>query len=360
MLATAEQRFPANVRSTTVELRPASRDDIPALSAFLRQVFRLPATAAFLDQRHIEWKYWGERQDWIGSRSLTARHGDRIIAHVAAWPIRVRLTDRVLDGAHLIDWASDPKYPGVGNWLVRQVRIRTPLLIATGGTEIARRTLPVLGFRPFGEVGCFARPLRPFRQLRTTVCRTWRSSARALRNSMWRLYPPLSPPSGWSAAPADPGEIDGSVWPAASDTMAVTARDAAFYRYLLSSPVTRHTLFALRYRGALAGFFCISHARHVARIADLWVTSSAVEDWSAAFRTAAGVAAELKDMYEVTAWSSTPLGKEALERAGFRQRDRAPLSVFGNVNPLDGRGLHVQMLDCDASFLGADEVRYLT
>lgn len=343
-----------------VQLRPAARDDAVALSSFLQQVFRLPPTAAFLDERHVAWKYWSDRDDWNGPRSFTARHGGTIVAHAAAWPVRLRLPDRVLPAAHLIDWASDARYPGAGIWLLRQMRAKTGLLIATGGTEITRQTLPKLGFRPFGEVGCFARPLRPFGQARTTTGKTWRLAVRLMRNILWRVSARASAPPGWSAAPIAPDDVDESIWPAPSETTAVAGRDAAFYRYLLASPATLHSLFGLRRDGALVGYFCLAYARHVARIADLWVASSAVDDWSAGFRTASAIAAHAKDMYEVTAWASTDIGKEALTRAGFRLRDCWTLSVFGDSTPLGGRGLHIQMLDCDASFLAADEICYLT
>jgi len=260
-----------------------------------------------------------------------------------------------------IDWASDPKYPGAGIWLMRQVRANARLLIATGGTEITRRTLPVLGFRPFGEVCSFARPLRPFGQARTSATKkTWRLPARFVRNSLWRFSPLAAAPAGWTAAPIAPDDVDEPVWPQPSASTAVAVRDAAFYRYILASPSTRHALFGLRRDGRLAGYFCIAYARHVARIADLWVTSTAVEDWCAGFRCAAAIAARARDMYEVTAWASTDLGRQALAGAGFRLRDCSALSVFGDASVLEGRGLHVQMLDCDASFLAADEVSYLT
>jgi hypothetical protein len=360
MLAAAGQTCPSIPRPATVRLCPATHDDAPALSAFLQRAFGLPSTAAFLDPRHITWKYWCAREDWPGPRSFMARGPAGIVAHVAAWPVRIRLPDRELQAAHLIDWASDPTYPGAGTWLLRQVRAKTAMLIATGGTEITRRTLPVLGFRPFGEICCFARPLRPFGQAWTTTPKTWRLPARAMRNSVWRLFPSLSPPPGWSAAPIEPGEIDDAVWPAASEQTAVGVRDAAFYRYVLASPATRHALFGLKRRGALVGFFCLAYARHVARIADLWVTSPAVDDWRDAFRTASAEAARSTDMYEVTAWTSTAPGREALARAGFRLRDCSTLSVYGGLQALGRRRLHIQMLDCDASFLGADDVSYLT
>ena len=168
------------------------------------------------------------------------------------------------------------------------------------------------------------------------------------------------PGAGWSARAVTPDEIDDSVWPAAPDTMGVAVRDAAFYRYLLASPVTRHALYVLRRNARPAGFFCVAYARHVARIAHLWVASSAPDDWCAAFRAAVSVAAQTKETYEVTAWTSTAFGREAMARAGLRPRDRWPLSALGDVSSVGRRDLHVQMLDCDASFLRADEVCYVT
>src|SRR5438045_3813495 len=82
-------------------------------------------------------------------------------------------------------------------------------------------TLSVFGFRPVGEFCCFARPLRPFGQAWMTTPKTWRLSARVMRNSVWRLSSPLSPPPGWSAAPIEADEIDDAVWPAASEKTAV-------------------------------------------------------------------------------------------------------------------------------------------
>jgi hypothetical protein len=359
LAAVGERPSPATP-SAGLHLRPSTRDDLPALSVFLQRMFQLPPSSASLDPQHIAWKYWADREDWNGPRSFTARHGQSIVAHVAAWPVRVRLRDRVLQGAHLIDWASDPRYPGAGIWLLRQVRARTAVLIATGGTAATQRTLPLLGFRRLGELSCFARPLRPLAQMCATEGRTLRSSGRFVRNAMWRVYAPVSRPSGWSAAAMAPEDIDESVWPAASDTMGVASRDAAFYRYLLASPVTRHVLYGLRHHGALAGFFCVAYARHVARIADLWVTSAAAGDWCAGFRTASAVAAQSKDVHEVTAWTSTAIGRQALTRAGFRLRDSAPLSAAGDVDAIGCRDVHIQMLECDASFLRADEVCYLT
>ena len=343
-----------------IEFRPTDPSDAGALSDFLGRTFQLRAAASVLAEPHIGWKYWSSRPDWAGSRSFTARRDGAIVAHAAAWPVRVCVPGRVVPAAHLIDWAADPKYPGAGMWLLRQIGAKVPLMIATGGSAITRRVLPVIGFRQQGELCWFARPVRPLGQALTTTDRNWRLPGRLARNAFWRLSPPLSLPCGWSASALAPEDVPPGLWPQPSPATAVTARDAGVYRYLVDSPSARHALFGLEKRGELVGYFCLTFAPHVARIADLWLPSTNVEDWCGGFRTAAVLAARERGVYEVSAWASTALGNEALSRAGFRLRERSALSVFGDATVLGGRQLHVQMLDSDAGFLSGEAVSYLT
>jgi len=344
-----------------IDFRPTTPSEAPALSDFLGRVFQLRAGASSLDEKHMGWKYWSARPDWPGSRSFTARrHDGAIVAHAAAWPVRVRVPGQVVPAVHLIDWAADPEYPGAGIWLLRQIGAKVRLMIATGGSEITRRVLPVVGFRPHAELCWFARPVRPLGQVLTTAERNWKLPARLLRNTVWRLSPPLSLPRGWSAPRLAPEGVPDWLWPQPSAATAVTARDTGFYRYLVDSPCARHALFGLEKRGELIGYFCLAFAPHVARIADLWLLSTKAEDWCAGFRTAAVLAAREKGVYEVSAWASTALGKEGLLRAGFRLRERSALSLFGDARILEGRQLHVQMLDSDAGFLSGEAVSYMT
>ena len=344
----------------SIEFRPTTECDAAALSDFLGRMFQLRAEASFLAEKHMRWKYWSARPDWTGSRSFTARHDGAIVAHAAAWPVRVRVPGQVVPAVHLIDWAADPEHPGAGIWLLRQIGVKVRLLIATGGSEITRRILPIIGFRPHGELDWFARPVRPLGQALTTPERNWRLPARLLRNTFWRLSPPLTLPRGWAAPRLAPEEVPEGLWPQPSPATAVTARDTGIYRYFVDSPSARHVLFGLEKSRDLVGYFCLAFAPHVARIADLWLPSSKVEDWCAGFRTAAVMAAREKSVCEVSAWASTPLGKEGLSRAGFRLRERSAVSVFGDAKILAGRALHVQMLDSDASFLSGEAVSYLT
>jgi hypothetical protein len=343
-----------------IDFQPTTVGESAALSDFLVRKLRLNAAASLVAENHMEWKYWSFRDDWAGSRSFTARHDGAIVAHAAAWPVRVRVPGQVVSAVHLIDWAADPEYPGAGVWLLRQIGATVRLMIATGGSETARRILPVIGFRPYGELDWFARPVRPLGQALTSAEGSWRRPARLVRNTFWCASPPLSLPRGWSAPPLAPEEVPERLWPQPSPEMAVTARDASLYRYFVDSPSARHVLFGLEKGRELVGYFCLAFTPHVARIADLWLPSANVDDWCAGFRTAAVLAAREKDVYEVSAWASTPLGKEGLCHAGFRLRERSSVSVFGDARLLEGRKLHVQMLDCDASFLSGETVSYLT
>src|SRR5262249_2556988 len=218
---------------------------------------------------------------------------------------------------------------------------------------------PALGFRKHGEVCTFARSIRPLAQALTTTARNWRLVPRFARNLCWRVAAPLASPDGWEAVPIEPEQLPADLWPEPSVATAVTSRDAAVYRFYADRPAVRHALWGLALSGELRGYFCLAFAPHVARIADLWLPSTSVDDWCAAYRTAAITAARERDVYEISTWASIERAKEALARAGFRMRDRAAITVFGGAQPLGGRELHVQMLDCDASFLSGG-ASYLT
>jgi hypothetical protein len=359
MLIAAAEAAPAGARGG-MEFRATGPRDAAALRSFLRGALDLPADSPIVDDDHMHWKYWAPRDDWTGSRSFVIRRGTAIVAHGAAWPIGVRIGDRVVRGAHVIDWAADRASPGAGIWLMRRIRAQVDLLVATGGRRVTQAILPALGFVTCGEVCTFARPIRPFALAATTGGKGWRVAARLLRNSAWTLREPLSMPRGWSAAPIDPLDVPDALWPRSSPALATAARDAAGYRYYAGATGTPHALWSVRRRGEMVGYFCLARALRIARIADVWLASTSVDDWTAAYRTAAAAAARARQVCEVSAWASTALGKTALARAGFRPRDRAPLSVLAAPGTLGGRELHLQMLDCDASVLAAQPGVYLT
>jgi hypothetical protein len=338
------------------DFRPTTRGDAEALSGFLSRFF--PARVS--ESPHMAWKYWTARPDWEGSRSFTVQQDTAIVAHAAAWPLRVGVPGQTVAAVHVIDWAADPDYPGAGIWLFRKIAAMVRLTVATGGSTITQRILPVIGFRRYGELHWFARPVRPLGQALTNPEPNWKTPARLVRNTGWALWPPLSTPHGWSATRLAPEEIPERLWPRPSPAAAVGVRDPGLFRYFVDSPTARHKLFGLRKDREVIGYFCLAFAPHVARIADLWLPSAEVEDWCAGFRTAAVLAKHETSVYEVSACASTTLGKEALSRAGFRLRDRTAVNLYGDAGWLERRELHVQMIDSDASSVSSDGASYLT
>jgi hypothetical protein len=105
-----------------VAIRPTTPADAGPLVQFLDRVFGTSRDASLLGEKYIEWKYWAARPDWPGSRSFIAEHNGAIVAHAAAWPVRVHVGSSVVQATHVVDWAAHPDYPGAGIWLMRQVR----------------------------------------------------------------------------------------------------------------------------------------------------------------------------------------------------------------------------------------------
>jgi hypothetical protein len=344
----------------TIAFSRTTARDASAVTAFLARAFDAPPHAPWLDPAHLEWKYWSARPDWEGSRSFAIRDRDRLVAHAAAWPMRVRGPGVCVPAVHLFDWAADPAYPGAGVQLLRQIAALVPSMIAVGGSPVTRHILPHVGFERCGDVSAFARPVRPFNQARTSGGTTWRRLGRLARNTWWRMWPPLSAARGWSAEEVAPDAMPIDLWPAPSRETAVIARDAGVYRHLLACPAARHVLLTLRKAGRPVGYCCIAFAPPIARIADLWIAGDSADDWRNAFQTAAVVAAAPANVNEVSSWTSTRIGRQALVRAGFRLREQYAVSAFGDVAPFERRTLHVQMVDSDASFLPAGAEAYLT
>jgi hypothetical protein len=104
MLAAGVSRVPA------IDIRATSPLEAAALSEFLRRMFRLRAGSSSLAGTHMRWKYWSAHPDWSGSRSFTARHRGEIVAHAAAWPVRVRVPGQIVPAVHVID-GRRPRIP---------------------------------------------------------------------------------------------------------------------------------------------------------------------------------------------------------------------------------------------------------
>jgi len=85
-----------------IDFQATTPCEAAALSDFMGRMFPR-AEPSFLGETHMAWKYWSARPDWAGSRSFAARRDGAIVAHAAAWPVRVCVAGQVVPSAHLID-----------------------------------------------------------------------------------------------------------------------------------------------------------------------------------------------------------------------------------------------------------------
>src|SRR5438067_415787 len=109
------------------------------------------------EPEHIEWKYWRERADWPGPRSLVIARGDEILAHAAFIPGACLANGQGSQGhsspaqrvrtRHVIDWAARPTATGAGVSLLKHIGQGTDALLAIGGSAQTQELLPHLGFR---------------------------------------------------------------------------------------------------------------------------------------------------------------------------------------------------------------------
>lgn len=343
------------------EFRATSPEDADRIAAFLNGVFHAEAGSAFTQRANLEWKYWTPRFDWQGSRSFVLERGEEITAHSGVWPLELCSESRTWKVIHLIDWAAGEGSVGAGVVLLQRLARSAEMILAIGGSDKTRRIMPSLGFREVCTYGDFARPVRPLQQALAHQYRNWKLPFRWLRNTMWSLLPGGRTPEDWSAAPVSPEGLDERALPRGSAELLLCSRRRELFAYLCGCPCARFEFFQLRQKGEVAGYVCVSFVPGIARIADLWVRSAKLEDWTAAYRLATVLARAPKDVFEVQAASSFRLGTQALLQAGYRQRGQAPVFLLDAKQSLPGgREFSFQMIDYDEAFQRGDRSSFLS
>lgn len=334
-----------NFRSTT----PAEREQIRQL---LLEVFHANDDAQFVERRHLDWKYYIERDDWPASRSVAMLDRDDIVAHACAWPFTVLWKGEKVRGFHPIDWAARQSIPGAGSLLLREMRKLSPLSLSIGGTEAGRKAILNSGYRPSGDMKFYARPLRPWLQARTHQRRNWKLAARFARNLLWNARRPAAAAAGWTSLRVQAREMPPEVFPVSNTHVTACLRDAGLFRYYEQCPIAHHELHLVKKLGEPKGYFLLSLVPGQVRVADAWMRSGDVDEWEALYRLAAAAAANQEGIAEITAASVLPAGQSALEQAGFRLYQALPVMLFDPNKILKGAPpVHFQMIDNDFSFL---------
>lgn len=300
----------------------------------------------------MDWKYWRRHPAWKGSRGFVMEREGEIVAHGSVIPLRCAWGDRRLGVVEWIDWAAQPKATGAGIALLKEVGQSAGGVFIAGGTDMARKILPALGFRKISSATKYALPLRPLSRLRYESFNSWRPFGRFGRNVLWKARASSTDAPGWSARPLPAADVAKTPFPTPHPTTksAVFERSAPEIAYSLECPVTPGEFYLVEQRRAVRGYFILTLAFAQCRIADVWLESDKVEDWGALYRLAASAAKAHPGIAEVVTAAADVIAVQALRQVGFAPRGQLPLHFWlpGASPPADVR---YQMLDNDAFYL---------
>jgi hypothetical protein len=345
------------------DLVPTTSQHLPELTQFLLQVFQAGGDAPFVRPKLMQWKYFTPRPDWSGARSYLLFGQDRISAHGCVVPAAFRTPAGRVTAMRVIDWAGSRHTPAAGVMAMRKLAQLTDVVLAIGGSPDAVRVFPKMKFDHRGDAGVYVRVVRPWRQFRTDPFpRGWKAPLRLARNTLWSFSPVLRPPREWSATRVK--QFDDSLAVALAflpKTFITTERSPGVLNYMLGCPGGAFSGFVIRQAQQVRGYFILSHVAGQTRIAEAWVNSEQPADWQAAIGLATGQAAAMPETCEILAVNSIRLGREALERNGFRFRRNDPIFVLDPQRRLTGLPeLHLTLLDGDESYLSVPGYPYET
>lgn len=332
------------------EFRATSPQDTPAIAAFLQRIFDIDPSLPVISPRHLHWKCWEDRSDWIGSRGYIMTRKGVIVAHGTVVPLSCVSGHQHVKMVHLIDWAADPKSVGSGITLMEQIAQFVDAVLAVGGTDTAQKVLPALGFKTCGQVTNFVRPLRPLRRQKLSV----RAAAQFARRLLWSLQAPSVRTQGWTVTRIAPEQLTSTAmhWPRARAGTAIFERTKETVAYLLKCPVTPMELYSVAKDGSNRGYFLLAHAPGQARIVDFYVDSEQREAWRVLIQLAVLQARRNPAAAEVVSLGSDPVTRQALADCGFHARGSAPLRLLpGEGVELPTGPIRFQMIDNDSAYL---------
>jgi hypothetical protein len=333
-------------------------DELSELLAFLRERFNASADVDFLRPEMARWKYFAPGPEWESTRSFVLRLDDGgIAAHAYACPIRIWNGERWLSGFHVGDRAGSPKMPGASLFLAMLLTERFDLFLGIGGNADARRIARAdrVVAKPYGVLRAFSRTLRPFHKLVRRQA-SWMSPLRLGRDLAWNLTNRLPALDGWTACPvqrfgAELRMVDTTRPPA---HFLPCLRTPALLNYMLDCPTVGFAGFLLQRDGVSQGHLLLSGKGAQAHLAELWIDSNDLADWSACYGLAARCAAGAFPAAEsLDAVAFPPFIQVALGAAGFREYRTIAVSITDKQNLLRALPLfpHLNLIDSDGAYL---------
>ncbi len=343
-----------------LQFRATSPRDAPEVAAFLQRIFDIDPSLPLITPRHLHWKCWEERSDWPGSRGYVLTREDVIVAHGTVVPLSCVNGQQRLKMVNVIDWAADPESVGSGATLMMKIARLADGVLLTGGSEMAQKVVPALGFKACGFKTKFVRPLRPLRRLAKQKPSV-RLGAQFARSLLWSLRAPSVRVQGWTARRVAPEQLASQAirWPRAKEGTTILERTPDMVAYLLKCPVTPIELYSVAKDGSSCGYFLLAHAPGQTRIADFYVDSEDREDWRALIQLAVSEAARNVQAAEVVSLGSDPATHQALVDCGFHDRGKSELRLLaGKSVELRPGPIRFQMIDGDAAYWHENENAY--
>gem|GEM_PF-2567328 len=254
------------------------------------------------------------------------------MAHVCIWPIRLQTLDGSFSAFHPIDWGARRDFPGGGLQVLRSCYIGNDVALCVGGSEMTRKILPAVGFKPQNTVTFLERPLHPLQPAWAESPRDWKLPARIARNIAWHYARRFTLPRNWTLAPRHPRQISSSLWPQASISakQAVSFRSAQLLEHIAACPEISKTAFFVLLRGQTeVAYFFLAQVRNQVRLADYGPVGLGDEE-SHVLGIAAQTAARssFPDAVSLLAVTSEEQVRAAWVRAGLRTRAEEPIKAL--------------------------------
>lgn len=330
-------------------IRASRPEDATAIAALMADAGLRPN----VEPRHLYWKYWQEREDWPGARSYVLTDGNHLLAHGALMPAHCSCEAGRLRIVHMIDWAARRSEPGAGVTLMKHVGSLVDALLGIGGSAATLKIMPLIGYRPYGLVTGYVRPLHPLRLLHGVAEPDWKLLPRMARSAMWCLTAPRPARGEWRArriTAAQVGQI-ATVLPTRGQGFDLLERTEATVRYALGCPIVPLELYALERAGRAGGYFVLAYAPGQARLVDCWMDSDEPADWRALIQCAVLEARRNRKVAELVTWANDLLLTQSLIECGFRARFTLPVYLRPTTSGIAPGMLRLQMLDNDAAYL---------
>lgn len=237
---------------------------------------------------------------------------------------------------------------------MKHVASLTDALLAIGGSQPARKLMPLMGYRAQAPVTAFVRPLFPLKLLQRATAPGWKRLPRFARSVLWTLSAPTPTTDTWCARRITGEDALGieSVLAESRRGAGALERSAAQLRYMQECPIARIQLYAVEEKGGTRGYFMLAFVPGQARLIDAGMSCEDSKGWRALIQCAVAEARRAGNVAELTAWASDPQLSRWLAESGFHRRFNIPVWLrAGRAHGFSPEALRTQMLDSDAAYL---------